>query len=125
MIPALRVVRDRGGIVPDVGDQPGRRLDQPRQAGIAAGQGSDILCQFTGAVQGLTGVAVPRPPLDSLQPILQGGCFKGIVVRQALGVLAKHGHPHGNVEPVQLMLAAGRQIAHERANAVAASTVTG
>jgi hypothetical protein len=50
MIPALRIVRDRGDVVPDVGDQPSCRLDQPRQAGIAAGQGSDILGQFTGAV---------------------------------------------------------------------------
>jgi hypothetical protein len=59
MIPALRIVRDRGGIVPDVGDQPSCHLDQPRQAGIAAGQGGDILSQRAGAAQGLTGVAVP------------------------------------------------------------------
>ena len=63
---------------------------------------------------------MPQPPLDPLQPILQGGCFDGIVVGQALGVLPEHGQPHGNVEPVQVMLAAGRQVAHERANAVAA-----
>ena len=87
MIPALRVVRDRGGIVPDVGGQPGRRLDQPRQAGIAAGQGGDILGQFTGAVQGFVGAAVPQSPLDPLQPILQGSCFNGTMVSQALGVL--------------------------------------
>ena len=85
-----------------------------------AGQGGDILGQRAGAYQGLVGIAVPQPPLDPLQPILQGGCFKGIVVRQALGVLTKHGQPHGNVEPIQVMLAAGRQVARERANAVTA-----
>jgi hypothetical protein len=111
MVPALRVVRDRGGIVPDVGGQPGRRLDQPRQAGIAAGQGGGILSQCADARQRLVGVAVPQPPLDPLQPILQGGCFKGVVVSQALGVLPEPGQPHGNMEPVQMMRAAGRQVA--------------
>jgi hypothetical protein len=71
-----------------------RDPDQPRQAGIAAGQGSDILGQFTGAVQGLVGVAVPQSPLDPLEPILQGSRLKGIVVRKPLGVLTKHGHSH-------------------------------
>jgi len=73
---------------------------KPRQAGIAAGKGGDILSQLASAVQGLVGIAVPQPPLDRLQPVLQGSRFKGIVVRQALGVLTKPGHPHGNVEPV-------------------------
>ena len=104
MVPALRVVRDRGGIVLDVGGQPGRRLDQPRQAGIAAGQGGDILGQLTGAAQGLVGVAVPQPPLDPLQPVLQGSRFNGIVVRQALGVLTKPGQPHGNVSGKEIAL---------------------
>ena len=125
MVPALAIVRDRGDVVLDLGGQPGRRLDQPHQTRIRAGQGGNIPGQLPGARQRLVGVAVPQSPLDPLQPILQGSRFKGIVVRQALGVLTKHGHPHGNVEPVQLMLAAGRQVAHERANAVTASTVTG
>jgi hypothetical protein len=79
VVPARRIVRDCGGIVPDVGGQPGRRLGQPRQTRIRAGQGGDILGQRAGARQDLVGVAVPQPPLDPLQSILQGGCFKGIV----------------------------------------------
>ena len=62
---------------------PPQLSDLPRflllsQAGIAAGQGGDILSQRAGAAQGLTGVAVPEPPLDPLQPILQGGCLMGL-----------------------------------------------
>src|SRR4051812_9990894 len=91
MIPARRVVRDRGGIVRDVGGQPSCRLDQPRQAGIAAGQGSDIVGQFTGAVQGFVGVAVPHSPLDPLQPILQGSCFDWVVVMLWCTEAEEHG----------------------------------
>jgi hypothetical protein len=61
---------------------------------------------------------MPQPPLDPLQAILQGGCFKGIVVRQAPGVLPEPSQPHGDVESVQHMLAAGWQVVHERADAV-------
>ena len=112
MVPALAVVRECCDVVLDVGDQPGRRLDQARQAGIAAVQGGDIRGELLGPGQRFTGVAVPEPPLDPLQPVLQGGCFDGTVVSQALRVLTKYGQPHGDVEPVQHMLAAGRQIAH-------------
>src|SRR5215204_3148697 len=42
VVPARRIVRDRAGIVPDVFDQPGRRLDQARQARIAAVESGDI-----------------------------------------------------------------------------------
>jgi len=50
VVPALAVVRERAGIVLNVGDQPGRRLDQPRQARIRAGQGGD------GRVRKLVGI---------------------------------------------------------------------
>jgi hypothetical protein len=63
---------------------------------------------------------VPQPPLDPLQPVLQGDCFDGIVVRQTLGVLPEPGQPHGDVKPVQMMFSPRRQVADERADAVAA-----
>jgi hypothetical protein len=104
MVPARRIVRDRPGIVLDVGDQSARRLNQPCQARIRAVQGGDILSQCAGAHQGLVGVTVPEPPLNPLQPVLQGDCFDGIVVRQALGVLPEPGQPHGNVSGKEIAL---------------------
>ena len=79
-VEAFRVVRDCGGIVRDVGGQPGRRLDQPRQARIWAGQGGYILSQRAGAAQGLVGITMPQPPFDPLQAVLQRGRFDRVVV---------------------------------------------
>jgi hypothetical protein len=63
---------------------------------------------------------MPQPPLDPVQAVLQRSCFYRVGVSQALAALTKHSHPHGNVKPVQYMLAVGWQVARERANAVAA-----
>jgi hypothetical protein len=52
--------------------------------------------------------------------MLQGGRFDGVVVSQTLGVLPEPGQPHGDVEPVQMMFSPRRQVAHQRADAVAA-----
>src|SRR3954452_14801225 len=63
---------------------------------------------------------MPEPPLDPLQPAVQRQGFNGIVMRQALDVLAQYGQPHGDVEPVEISLGTGRDPVQEAVDAVAA-----
>jgi hypothetical protein len=68
---ASTVDDDRHGVVGDVGGQSGGRLDQPLQSGTSSVQGGDIRRQCFRPGQGLIAVAMPEPPLDPLQPVLQ------------------------------------------------------
>ena len=94
----------RRGVVGDVGGQSGGRLDQPLQPGIAAVQSGDIRSQGLRSGQGLIAVAMPQPPLDPLQPMLQRQRLDRAVMGQTLGVLPKPGQPHGNVSGKEIAL---------------------
>src|SRR3954470_7612610 len=102
--PAFAVGDDRRGVVGDVGGQSGGRLDQPLQPGIGGVQSGDIRGQPLRPGQGLLAVAMPEPPLDPLQPMLQRQRLDGIVVRQAPGVLLEPGQPHGDVSGKEIAL---------------------
>jgi hypothetical protein len=80
----------------------------------------NMCSQRTSAAQSFTGIAVPQPSFVPLQAVLQRSCFDRVVVSQAPGVLPEPCQPYGDVEPVKMMLAAGRQVTHERADAVTA-----
>ncbi len=66
VVPACAVVRDRVGVVGDVGSQPRSRLGEPLHAEIGAAQGGDSLGYLLGTGQGLADTAMPEPPLGPL-----------------------------------------------------------
>ena len=70
--------------VADVAGELGRRPDEARPVGIVALQRVEVVGQILDPAQCLPGVAVPQPPLDPLQPVLDCLGVLGVVVRQAL-----------------------------------------
>ena len=102
----LSVVRDRAGIVGEVGAELGRGAREPLQARIVAGQVVEVIGQPLGPKQGLTDVAIPEIPFDPLELDLGFVRLLGVMVLQALGVLSEHGQAHGQMEPIKNMLGA-------------------
>jgi hypothetical protein len=62
--PALGVVRDRTGVVGEVGAKLGRGAREALQARVVAGQAVEVIGQPLGPEQSLADVAVPKMPLD-------------------------------------------------------------
>ena len=49
-------------------------------------------------------VAVPEQPLDPLEGVQQALTHGFVVMGDAVRILFKHGHTHGDAEPIQHML---------------------
>ena len=94
-----------------------RRRGERAQVGIGALQRVEVLRQVLDPAQGLAGIAVPQLPLDPLKRVLIAWASSA---SWALGVLAQHRQRHGDMEPVEVMLGAGRKAIHQGMEVVAA-----
>ena len=76
------------------------------QIGIATVEGFEVKKRIIDGLPSTIGVAVPEEPLDPAQLInrLRPGLL--VMVHQSLGELAENCDPHGDVEPVEDVLAA-------------------
>jgi hypothetical protein len=65
-------------------------------------------------------IPMPEQPLDALQRLQERRALALIVVRYATGELAEHSQAHGNVKPIQHVLARRRYLLGQRTHLLAA-----